>query len=842
MPVLSREFLVQMAAEQGLSPKQTEVFLLRFAEDKDYSAIQEILDISTDACSQLMSQVYRRLSIKGQTRGKESQLLSFLISKSQETDTAKLKSSPTSINWRQVGQTMLEDQNLRALTTNPLTAGEGVRFEVEQMYVPVAMVERQQQARRSDNVSPEQGSKLYQPEVQDEVSRTLQNDKFFEQVLKEGKSPKSRGKRIAIIGTPGAGKTTFLQKIADWVFQTQEQDMAIWISLADLQGITLEKYLLQEWLKNALAVVRVSPEMEEALAEQFKQKKVWLLLDGLDEMDSGIVNPLAALAKQLTGWVAQARVVLTCRLNVWDAGKNVLEDEFDVYRSLNFNSEQVRQFIDKWFANAIRPDLKERLLTELNQLEQRRIGDTVKNPLRLALLCNIWQQWQGGLPQTQAALYKRFVDALYEWKQEHCPTNSEQRQELNQALGELALKAISQSSSQFRLRHRLVCEVLGEPDTPLFQLALNIGWLNIVGVAAEAPDEKVYAFFHPTFQEYFAAQVIDNWRFFLNPQEQIYPIFESRWMEVISLWGERKDVSQEEKEEFMKELIKTSYDLLILLKDPAARRLVEKADKWIALAKANIVKALTNTSRSDAYFRCSIAGYLGAVEPNNLDVIDVWINLYQHYSSPDSKIEWIANTAKHGLKQIISKNSNEKVVKKLKELLSTSQEPLVRELVTELLESNQQIKEEINKSLQQSLQEQLLNSSPINEKGQGEKTSDKWINIINYTPPEAKSCFLQELEETASVNNDVRVFSSPLSKLIELIESDTEGLFSSQYIPKYPEANFKALVKRRVVGDESWKDISKSWEIPEKTLSSFYNRCIKELSSNLWKYLKNVQS
>jgi predicted NACHT family NTPase len=64
--------------------------------------------------------------------------------------------------------------------------------------------------------------------------------------------------------------------------------------------------------------------------------------------------PLQGIANQLTGWVGDARVVLTCRLNVWDAGKNALE-AFDTYRNLDFSygdaqtPDQVGQFIRRWF-------------------------------------------------------------------------------------------------------------------------------------------------------------------------------------------------------------------------------------------------------------------------------------------------------------------------------------------------------------------------------------------------------------------------------------------------------------------------------------------------------------
>jgi predicted NACHT family NTPase len=78
------------------------------------------------------------------------------------------------------------------------------------------------------------------------------------QVLQEGKG-QSKGRRIAVIGEPGAGKTTLLQSIAFWLFEDKNKNLGlpIWISLADLQGKTLEEYLLQRWLKNALEVARL---------------------------------------------------------------------------------------------------------------------------------------------------------------------------------------------------------------------------------------------------------------------------------------------------------------------------------------------------------------------------------------------------------------------------------------------------------------------------------------------------------------------------------------------------------------------------------------------------------
>lgn len=458
---------------------------------------------------------------------------------------------------RQTCQGMLEKQGL---TVNPLMAGGGTTFKRGDIYVPLGLIERKQQFQVSSEESSNQPTEY-------EVTRTLQHDEFFEQVLRLGVSPKSKGKRIAIIGEPGAGKTTLLQQIADWVFENTDQDVAIWVSLADLQVRTLEDYLLQVWLKHALKTARVTREMEDSFVELFNRERVWLLLDGVDEMSVETGNPLTAIASQLTtGWISNARVVLTCRLNVWDAGKNALE-RFDTYRTLEFSYgnrhkpdlDQVNQFISNWFASS-NQQLGKALRTALDQPGKERIKDLVKNPLRLSLMSYSWQLRQGKLPKTKAALYERFVEAFYEWKQEHFSTDSATRKQLNQALGRLAKVAISQSYSQFRLTRRFVWSILGESDTPMFQLAMQLGWLNQVGVATEDPEEPVYAFYHPTFEEYFAACAIDDWHFFLthvpnNPNAGIYRIFEPQWKEVILLWLGREDVAKEKKEEFIKALV-----------------------------------------------------------------------------------------------------------------------------------------------------------------------------------------------------------------------------------------------------------------------------------------------
>ena len=467
------------------------------------------------------------------------------------------------VNWIAIcGEMLAKQKKKRQLRKESTTIGVEVN-----VYVPLDLLEYKEQTRSKQDKTDSDQRNQYQER---KAVKTYEHDDFLRSLI----DWQSKNKHIAIVGEAGAGKTTLLARIADEL--DKKQKLQIFVSLADLRGQSLEDHIYGKWLSEALCVQKdsINAEQKNNLFQQFQSGEIWLLLDGLDEMRAkSSADALEKINCEIREVIGQSRVVLTSRLNVWDAHLNRLSG-FDTFRMGDFSPEQVDKFIGDWFVSAEKPESTPILQAKLKEPNRDRIRDMVRHPLRLALLCQaFYRDLNTELPETKAGLYELFVRYFYEWKPnivDEDLTQDTLREELHLALGKLAIAGID-SDEGFRLSRSLAVKEMGDR---LFKLASDVGWLTLI--ERNEQDQEIYAFYHASFQEYFAALAINDWDFFL-PKDHVdralkndvgkyrrYRVFESIWQEPLLLWIGRNSILEIQKVDFISKITSFKDDCIDL--------------------------------------------------------------------------------------------------------------------------------------------------------------------------------------------------------------------------------------------------------------------------------------
>ena len=350
---------------------------------------------------------------------------------------------------------------------------------------------------------------------------TLDDDEITNMTAIFRPHPDCQKPRILLIeGEPGMGKTTYSQKLAyDWANKQDEWDT----SFPSIEVLLLLRCNdVKSGIWEAIDDQLLPDDIDEQAKENFfkyireNQAKCLLLLDGLDEADSFKLDMYYSLvqSKLLPG----CHIVITSRHEV---GKKVRPYCDTLWEIVGFTKKDAESFIRKYFKGKehLAEELIKRLLrskfsfvTTGDPLET--LGELTKNPLNTALLCCLFEDFEGVLPTSRTELYIEivvFVLRRYEGKNGLKSSNKDlilgYKEELL-LLGSFALESLLKGESYFEK----------EEDTVKL---INFGFLSFHQGGAKRKPCKRFAFLHKSFQEFFAGlflafQVISKERDFTS--------------------------------------------------------------------------------------------------------------------------------------------------------------------------------------------------------------------------------------------------------------------------------------------------------------------------------------
>ncbi|XP_068699896.1 protein NLRC3-like isoform X2 [Montipora foliosa] len=321
--------------------------------------------------------------------------------------------------------------------------------------------------------------------------------------------------RIVLIeGEPGMGKTTYCQKLAyDWA---TKQDCEWDESFPKVEVLLLLRCReidssIWESIDNQILPEEIDPELKETFFRFVRENpsKVLLVLDGLDEADPQKLAVYFSLLRRRL--LPGCHIVLTSR---HEAGSKVRPYSDTLLEIVGFTSSDAKCFIRKYFRNA--EQMAEKLIKVLwypyddddggddddddDQHIDGPLAELTKNPLNTLLLCVLFEDYGGILPNNRTQLYVEivlFVLRRYEMKN-HLPSSGKDllivyKKEL-MTLGKMAQESLLKGELHFE-------DVEGNFMESLF---IKFGFLSIQAGGSKRTPGFRYSFFHKSFQEFFS--------------------------------------------------------------------------------------------------------------------------------------------------------------------------------------------------------------------------------------------------------------------------------------------------------------------------------------------------
>ena len=359
---------------------------------------------------------------------------------------------------------------------------------------------------------------------------------------------------LMVLGGPGCGKSTFLQKIGLEALRNSTR-------INDSQSsFTLQKSSECSYVHDCIPVMLKlrdidwnTSKIEDVIAQKFeisdfqkakeltnlllRKGKLLILLDGLDEIPVDVYSRATTQVENLVNLYDGNRFIASCRTAAYKIEKFKCFYEVTIAA---FDNYQIKGFINNWFQKE--RETAQRLWKILNSKDYQAVKELAQTPLLLVLLCAVYER-NLDLPKNRSLLYSHALSImLKDWPTEKRTELPPIYRELGSDLIESLLSEIayanfienhfffSKSTLMEQIRNFLVAN-LSVPE--YFDADQVLKSIEIQQSILVEHSRNIYSFSYLTFQEYLTAlYIVDNQS--IEELVENY-LIDERWREIFVL-------------------------------------------------------------------------------------------------------------------------------------------------------------------------------------------------------------------------------------------------------------------------------------------------------------------
>lgn len=311
----------------------------------------------------------------------------------------------------------------------------------------------------------------------------------------------ARHPALALLGEPGAGKTTTLNRLALDAARAALTGAAaavpLLLPLAAYRDYPSPHAFLEAQWRQAVGTPN--------LAERLRQGRLLLLCDALNEMpahDARDYRERVGAWRRFVGDWPGNRMIFTCRSRDYSEPLGLPQVEIE-----RLDDDRVQDFLNRYLP-------PEQATATWRKLDGTPLLDLVRNPYYLNMLAFLVGQG-GGWPGSRAALFDGFVRTLLKRERQHGHPDWLDERALQDALATLA-ETLQPLGEGTRLpRAEAIKRLPAQVATPDGIVATPPATVARLGLAATLLDTEFSAegvkqirFYHHQLQDYFAAQAL----------------------------------------------------------------------------------------------------------------------------------------------------------------------------------------------------------------------------------------------------------------------------------------------------------------------------------------------